>query len=64
MLLLKKGVPFISDDFTQWSFDAFRKVVMSTPLLIPPDYNKYFLVYLVAYKSIISMVFVQEDDLY
>jgi hypothetical protein len=35
----------------------------SAPLLQPPDYNRYFLLYLVATKSTIDMVLLQEDDL-
>jgi hypothetical protein len=36
---------------------------MFSPLLWPPDYNKYFLFYLAATKSTISMVLVQEDHI-
>jgi hypothetical protein len=36
---------------------------MSAPLLWHPDYNRYFLLYLVATESTISMVLVQEDDM-
>ena len=35
----------------------------STPLLWPPDYKRYFLLYLVAAESTIDMVLVQEDDM-
>jgi hypothetical protein len=35
---------------------------MSTPLLIPPDYGKDFLLYLVVAETTIAMVLVQEDD--
>jgi hypothetical protein len=35
---------------------------MSSPLLNPLDYGKYFLLYLVAKESTISMVLIQEDD--
>jgi hypothetical protein len=62
MRLLKKGVPFCWDEATQRSFDALKKALVSTPLLSPPDYNQYFLLYLVATKSSIGMVLVQEDD--
>ena len=33
------------------------------PLLRPPNYNKYLLLYLVGVESTIGMVLVQEDDL-
>jgi hypothetical protein len=35
MRLLKKGVPFYWDEATQCSFDALKKVLVSTPLLSP-----------------------------
>jgi hypothetical protein len=35
---------------------------MSTPLLHPENYKKYFLLYLVAAKSTIGMVLVKEDN--
>jgi hypothetical protein len=34
-----------------------------SPLLWPPNYNKYFLLYLVVAKSTINMVLVQENDM-
>jgi hypothetical protein len=48
MFLLKNGVPFIWDEFVQQSFDAFKKALMSTPLLSPLDYNIDLLLYLMA----------------
>ena len=62
MFLLKKGVPFLWDDFAQWYFDAFKKELTSTPLLSPPKYIKNLLLYLDATESTICMVLVQEDD--
>ena len=62
MRFLKKGVPFLCDDFMQRSFDALKKALTSTPLLSPPNYGKDFLLYLTAAESTIGMVLVQEDD--
>jgi hypothetical protein len=62
MCLLKKDVPFHWDEASQCSFDALKCTLMSTPLLRPPKYNKYFLLYLVAAESTIDMVLVKEDD--
>jgi hypothetical protein len=62
MHLLKKGVPFHWDESTQCSFDALKKAIVSTPLIIPPYYNQDFLLYLAVAKSSIGMVLVQEDD--
>jgi hypothetical protein len=62
MRLFKKGFPFFWDEATQCSFEALKCTLMSTPLLHPTNYNKYFLLYLVAAESTIGMVLVQEDD--
>jgi hypothetical protein len=62
MHLSKKCVPFIWDDQAQRSFQALEEALMSTPLLSPSDYSKYFLLYFVASKSTIGMVIVQEDN--
>ena len=62
MRLLKKGIHFLWDDFTQHSFDALKKTLTSAPLLSPPDYSRDFLLYLAVVESTIGMVLVQEDD--
>jgi hypothetical protein len=64
MHLLKKGVPFHWDEVTQHSFVTLKSVLISTPLLWPPNYNKDFLLYLATAKSTIGMILVQEDDLF
>ena len=58
MRLLRKGVPFIWDDFVQRSFDALKKALVSAPLLSPPDYGRDFLLYLAAAESTIGMVLI------
>jgi len=62
MCILKKGVPFYWDEEKQRSFDVVKKSLASTPLLSPPYYNRYFLLYLETTESSIGMVFIQEDD--
>ena len=62
MRLLRKGVPFVWDDFAQRLFDALKKALVFTPLLSPPDYGRDFLLYLAVAESTIGMVLVQEDD--
>jgi hypothetical protein len=64
MHLLKKYVPFYWDDAAQCSFKELKHALTTAPLLRPPNYNKDFLLYLVAAKSTIDMVLVQEDDLF
>jgi hypothetical protein len=59
---LKKGVPFFWDEVTQCSFEALKRALTSDPLLLPPNYNIYFLLYLATAESTIDMVLVQEDD--
>jgi hypothetical protein len=63
MRLLKKDVPFHWDEATQHSFNALKHALTTAPLLRPPNYNKYFLLYLATAESTIGMVLVQEDDL-
>jgi hypothetical protein len=63
MCLLKKGVPFHWDEAAQCTFEALKCSLTSSPLFCPPNYNKYFLLYLAAAKSTIGMVLVQENDL-
>ena len=62
MRLLKKGVPYLWDDFAQRYFDALKKALTSAPLLSPPNYSRDFLLYLTTAESTIGMVLVQEDD--
>jgi hypothetical protein len=62
MHLLKKGVPFHWDESSQHSFEALKLTLTFSPLLRPPNYNKYFLLYLATTESTIGMVLVQEDD--
>jgi hypothetical protein len=64
MHLLKKDVPFYWDDVAQCSFEVLKHALTTAPLLRPPNYNKYFLLYLAATESTIGMVLVQEDDLF
>jgi len=51
MRLLRKGVPFVWDDFVQQSFNALKKELVSALLLSPPDYGRDFLLYLTATES-------------
>jgi hypothetical protein len=62
MRLFKKEFPFFWDEATQCSFEALKCALTSTHLLHLANYNKYFLLYLVAAESTIGIVFVQEDD--
>jgi hypothetical protein len=62
MCLLKKDVPFHWDEAAQHSFEALKHALMTAPLPWPPNYNKYFLLYLDTTESTIGMVLVQEDD--
>jgi hypothetical protein len=63
MCLLKKGVPFHWDEAAQSSFEVSICSLTSSPLLWPPNYNKYFLLYLAIVESTIGMVLVQEDNM-
>jgi hypothetical protein len=63
MHLLKKDIPFHWDEAAQCSFTALKSTLISTPLLRPPNYNKYLLLYLATTELTIGMVLVQEDYL-
>jgi hypothetical protein len=58
MNLMKKEVPFHWDEAAQYSFEALKHTLMSAPMLQPPNYNKYFLLYLAAEELTIGMVLV------
>jgi hypothetical protein len=58
MHLLKKEFPFHWDEDVQRSFEALKCALMSTPLLRPPNYNKYSLLYLATAESTINMILV------
>ena len=62
MHLLKKDTPFIWDERDQYSFDTLNKSLASTPLLSPPKYNRYLLLYVVVYEQTFGVVLFQEDD--
>jgi hypothetical protein len=62
MHLLKKDIPFHWYEASQHSFAALKHALISTPLLRPQNYNKYFLLYLATAESTIGMVLIQEDD--
>jgi hypothetical protein len=64
MRLLKKGVRFIWDDWAQQSFDALKASLASTPVISPPNYQEYFLLYLAASDTTIGMVLVQTDGVH
>jgi hypothetical protein len=62
MHLLKKDTPFIWDERAQESFNALKKSLVLVPLLKSPNYNRYYLLYIIAPEEMIGMVLVQEDD--
>jgi hypothetical protein len=58
MRLLKKDVPFFWEEAAQCYFDSLKHALTTAPLLRLPNYNKDFLLYLVAAESTIGMVLV------
>lgn len=59
---MKKGIPFFWDELVDKAFDALNHALTNAPLLHPPDYHRYYFLYLVASYATIGMVLVQEDD--
>ena len=60
--LLKRDVPFRWDATAQKSFKRLKGLLVSSPLLHPPDYHRDYTLYLVVADTTISMVLVQSDD--
>jgi hypothetical protein len=61
--LLKQWAPFIWDEFTQQSFETLKKALMSTPILSPLNYSRYFLLSIMTLKTTVGIVLVKEDDI-
>ena len=64
MRLLKKGVPFIWDDWAQRSFVALKVALALMLVISPPNYQKDFLLYLVASDTTVGMVLFQTDNVH
>jgi hypothetical protein len=60
--LLKKDVPFHWDTMAQESFERLKGLLVSAPLLRPPNYHRDYTLYLAAADTTIGMVLVQTDD--
>jgi hypothetical protein len=62
MHILNKDTPFIWDEQAHESFDALKKALVLTPLLKSPEYDRDYLLYVIASKETIGMVLVREDE--
>eukprot|EP00253_Pinus_taeda_P030032 PITA_30032 len=62
MRLLKRNTPFCWDAAAQESFECLKALLVSTPLLRPPDYHRDYTLYLVIADTTIGMVLVQDDN--
>lgn len=60
--LLKRDTPFLWDATAQESFECLKVLLVSNPLLRPPNYHCDYTLYLVAADTTIGMVLVQDDD--
>ena len=60
--LLKHGTPFLWDEAAQKSFDDLKIILINSPLLHPPNYDRVYFLYLAAASSTIAMVLVQDDE--
>ena len=61
MRLLKKDTPLFWDDQAQWYFDNMNHSLTNSPVIHPPDYSKYFLLYVVASPTTIVMVLAEDN---
>lgn len=60
--LLRKGRPFIWANAQQQAFDALKKALVSTPVLVAPDMNKPFQLYTDASYEGLGALLCQRDD--
>ena len=60
--LLKRDTPFHWDAIAQESFERLKGLLVSAPLLRPPNYHRDYTLYLAAADTTIGMVLVQDDD--
>ena len=60
--LLKRDVPFHWDATAQESFERLKSLLVSAPLLRPPNYYRDYTLYLAVADTTIGMVLVQTDD--
>jgi len=60
--LLKRDVPFHWDTLAQESFERLKNVLVSAPLLRPPNYHRDYTLYLATSDTTINMVIVQSND--
>jgi len=59
--LLRSNIPFIWYDYTQESFDALKHALTSTPLILPRDFDRDFILYISASTNSATGVLIQED---
>ena len=62
MCLLKKDTTFCWDERARESFDVLKRALALAPVISPPDYSHYFLLYVATSMEMIGMVLVQEDE--
>ena len=62
MRFLEKDTPFSWDDFAQRTFDNLKHDLTHALVLQPPDYTKYYYLYVAASLSTIYMVLFQIDE--
>ena len=60
--LLKQDTPFHWNAITQESFERLKGLLISAPLLRPPNYHRDYTLYLATADTTIGMVLVQDDD--
>eukprot|EP00253_Pinus_taeda_P021411 PITA_21411 len=60
--LLKRDTPFRWDAIAEESFSHLKTLLVSAPLLQPPNYHHDYTLYLAAADTTIRMVLVQDDD--
>lgn len=60
--LLRQDIPFHWDQEAQDSIEALKNGLSQEPLIIPPNYNKEYTLYLSAFEVAIVGVLIQEGS--
>ena len=62
LLLLRHDIPFWWDEHAQTNFDYLKSTLSNAPLVSPPDYDRNYILYLLASVVSVAGVLVQLGD--
>jgi hypothetical protein len=62
LCLLRHDIPFRWDEHAQTSFDDIKSSLSNAPLIIPPDYGRDYILYLLTSVVSVAGVLIQLGD--